>query len=245
VSTVLDLARWLKAHINSGRVDGKQIFPAKVVAETHRKQADQDRDFANFHRYGWGLGWDLGTYEEDTLIHRFGGFPGFRSHVSFMPQHHNGVVVLVNGGFLGSFLADMVACYIYDALLEKPGLDEEQLLAEFREQAAQLKKRIGEDRARRAARSQVLPHPLTVYVGIYENAELGRMEWRVVDGKLEVTMGLLSSAVEVYNGEQNQLRVELVPARGEVVGFSIRGNQAESITYRGRKFVRGSTSTWR
>ena len=64
------------------------------------------------------------------------------------------------------------------------------------------------------------------------------MEWRVADDKLEVSMGLLWSPVEVYDGEQNQLRVELVPGRGEVVGFLIREDQVESITYRGRKFMR-------
>ncbi len=235
VSTVLDLAKWLQAHINSGRIAGKQVFPEKVVAETHRKQADQDRNFANFHRYGWGLGWDLGTYEGDTLIHRFGSFSGFRSHVSFMPKQQIGVVVLVNEGRLGSFLADMVACSIYDRLLEKPGLDEK--LEQFQMHAARGRERIGQDKARRAARPQKLPHPLATYAGIYENDEFGRMEWHIVDGKFEVKMGLLRSPVEVYNGEQNQLRVALT-GRGEVVGFSIQGDLAESLTYADRKFVR-------
>ncbi len=106
-----------------------------------------------------------------------------------------------------------------------------------REQAAQGRRRIGADRARRAARPQELPHALEVYVGAYENDLLGRMEWTVVDDKLEVTMGLLKSAVEVFNGEQNQLRVELT-GRGAVVGFSFDGDEARSLRYSGQNFRR-------
>ncbi len=52
VTTVSDLAKWLEVHMNGGRLDGRQVFPAEVVSETHRKQADQDRDFTFVHRYG-------------------------------------------------------------------------------------------------------------------------------------------------------------------------------------------------
>jgi hypothetical protein len=63
------------------------------------------------------------------------------------------------------------------------------------------------------------------------------MIWRVVDGALEVQMGVARSSVEVYNGEENQLRVELVGG-GQVIGFSISGERADSLNYLGRVFVR-------
>ncbi|MBN1301617.1 MAG: serine hydrolase, partial [Melioribacteraceae bacterium] len=122
ISSVNDLAKWLLVHINRGKLNGVQIFPEKVINETHRLGAVQDREFGNIKRYGWGLGWDLGVYDGDTIIHRFGSFTGFRSHVSFMPSHKLGVVVLVNEAVTGSYLADLVAEYIYDLLLEKPRL---------------------------------------------------------------------------------------------------------------------------
>jgi hypothetical protein len=210
--------------------------------DNHRQQAAQDRDFGEYHRHGWTLGWDIGTYEGDTLIHRFGSFPGFRSHMSFMPQHSIGVAVLVNEAALGGMLADLVANYIYDRLLEKPNLETKwpDKLDAVRQQAAQRRQRIAADRARRAARPQTLPHPLASYAGVYENDLLGRMEWSVVDGKLEVTMGLLESAVEVFNGEQNQLRVELTGS-GQVVGFSFDGDRARSLRYSGLDFPRVGT----
>ncbi len=238
LTTALDLARWLEAHMNDGRIDGRQVFPAEVVAETHRQQATQDRDFAYFHRYGWGLGWDLGTYEGDTLIHRFGGFPGFRSHVSFMPRHGIGVVALVNSN-IASRLTDLVAAYAYDLLLGKPGLEEkyERLLPQVADRAENLRRRIAEDRAERAARQEPLPYPLSAYGGTYENRELGRMEWRVVNGALRAEMGVMRSGTEVHDAAANQLRVEL-RGRGEVVEFVFEDGEAVTLTYMGRNFTR-------
>ena len=84
LTTVGDLAKYLEAHLNAGRVDGKQVFASAVVAETHRQHTEQDRNYGPLHRHGWGLGWDLGSYDGDTVIHRFGGI----QRVSFPPFVH-------------------------------------------------------------------------------------------------------------------------------------------------------------
>ncbi len=231
VTTVLDLARYLEAHLNEGQVDGRQVLPASVIAETHRLQATQDREFGPYHRHGWGLGWDLGTYDDNTLIHRFGGFAGFRSHVSFMPEHALGVVVLVNESSMGSRLADLVATQIYDLLLGIPDAIEkhEQALAEYRERAVAFRQRVGQTLAERAARPQTLPHPLSSYEGSYENSDYGRMEWRIVDGQLEAAIGIMQSAATVFDGPKNQLRVEL-QGGGQVVEFRFPENTASAAS---------------
>jgi len=60
-------------------------------------------------------------------------------------------VVLVNGGFMGAVLAATVTTYLYDNLLEKGGLAEkyDKRLAGLKERSAQLRKRMGQDKARR------------------------------------------------------------------------------------------------
>jgi len=239
LTTVGDLAKYLEAHMNAGRVDGRQVFPAAVVAETHRQHTTQDRDYGPFHRHGWGLGWDLGTYDGDTVIHRFGGFSGFHSHMSFMPDHGIGIAILVNDGSTGSLLANTLSTAIYDRLLGK--LDDEATIAErleqVRSQAAQAHERIRQDFARRASRPQTLAFPLDAYVGVYDSPLFGRMEWSLVDGKLHVAMGVARSKVEVYDAEANQLRVELTGG-GSVVGFTFEGERATSLVFAGQTFKR-------
>ncbi len=239
VSSAADLARWLRLHINEGFIDGKRVFPAEVVRATHRQNAKQDRMFSEFHRFGWGLGWDLGTYESDTLIHRFGSFSGFRSHMSFMPQHKLGVVVLCNNDYLGSYLADFIAMYIYDSLLEKEGLEEKYAakLQDLKETKEKVQQKLVEELTKRAARPQQLPHPLEAYTGTFANDVIGEMQWVLKNGKLEVTMGKMWSPVEVYDAGENQLRVELMGG-GQVIAFQFENGTASGLKYLGFDFKR-------
>jgi CubicO group peptidase (beta-lactamase class C family) len=240
VATATDLARFLTAHLDRGRIGGESVFPETVIQETHRQQATQDRKFGVYHRYGWGLGWDLATYEADTLTHRFGTFyGGFFSHASFMPERGIGVVVLLNEGRIAQMSAEAVANAIYDVLLEKPGATEKWLefAAEVPAKVARIRGELKEERERRAARPQETAHPLSAYAGEYENELYGRMVWTVEEGRLTVRMGALVSDTEVYNGAQDQIRVELLGS-GQVVTFECEGEKAVALRYSDARFGR-------
>ncbi len=236
-----DLGRFVAAHVGDGVLEGERIFPAGVLASTHRKHVAQDREFGPFQRYGWGYGWDLGIFEGHTIVHRFGSFTGYRSHMSFMPSHGIGVIVLVNGGGPASPASDLMATYIYDRLTGKPDVAAtyEGRLAELEARAADGLRELVDHRAERKARQVPLPYPVDAYAGIYEHPDLGRMEWRVVDGHLEVSMGVARSDVEVYAAAENELRVELTGG-GEVIAFTFPagGGPAESLDYNGFTMVR-------
>jgi CubicO group peptidase (beta-lactamase class C family) len=240
-STAHDLARLLVAELGGGRVDGVQALPANVIAETQTLRATQDRDFAFFHRHGWGLGWDLGTYDGDTLIHRFGSFPGYRSHVSFMPGRDLGVVVLTNGGNASSKQSDIIAAAIYDRMLGRPDARERlaQRLADSRAESVKMSAAIAADRAKRAARSQELPHPLSAYAGTYDSPVLGTLELKLAGERLEAVMGVARSRVEVFDGTKNQLRVELF-GRGNVIAalFPEGAESARAVTMLDMTFTR-------
>ncbi len=240
VTTAEDLAKWLEVNINAGRMHGKQIFPQAVVAETQRWQADQDAQFSWVRRYGYGLGWNIGSYEGETLIHHHGGFSAFYAHVSFMPRQRLGIAVLTHEVLFGDILAEQVAQYVYDMLLQIPGTKFrwQKRLATAPQFAQKERERIAAERARRAARQRPLPHPLEAYAGVYESAQGGRMEWRVQDGKLAVSFGPLWSEAEVFEAAKNELRVELTPGRGEVISFDFSGERAERLTYATMKFKR-------
>jgi hypothetical protein len=222
VSTVSDLARYLVAHINGGRLEGRQVLPEVAINSTHRQQAEQNRDFGSFHRFGWGLGWDMATYEGDTVLQRFGGFQGFFSHVSFMPDRKVGVVVLGNGGTASGIVADIVATYAYDRVLEKPRLAErtEQRWTAFLNDLERGRAAVAKDLATRRARPQTTPLPLDAYMGTYESEALGRMVWTIENGRLQARMGVARSEVEVYDGSRYQLRVELTGGGG-IVTFKV------------------------
>lgn len=242
ITTAEDIAKWLQVHLDNGKLAGRQVFPAAVIAETHRLQADQDNQFAWVRRYGYGLGWNIGSYEGETLIHHHGGFSSFYAHISFMPKQRLGVAVLANEGLFGSNFSETVAQYIYDSLLNLPGtrFRWEKRLAEASQIAQKERERIVAERTRRAGRQKALPYPLETYTGVYENPQAGRMEWKMQNGKLAVSMGPLWSEAEVYDAPKNELRVELTPGRGVVIGFEFADGKAVGLTYNGLKFKRVS-----
>ena len=235
-----DMAKWLLVNIDNGKLNGRQVFPSAVVAETHRLQVEQDTPFSWVRRYGYGLGWNIGSYEGEMIIHHHGGFSAFYSHVSYMPKHRLGVAVLTNELVFGDVLSENVAQYIYDTFLDLPGnkFRWTKRLAGAPQFAQRGRDSIASERSRRATRHKPLPLPLEAYAGVYESAQGGRMEWRVQNGKLAVSIGPLFSEAEVYDAAKNELRIEIQPGRGSVVGFEVSGNQVVGASFGPMKFKR-------
>jgi CubicO group peptidase (beta-lactamase class C family) len=243
VATLGDLARWTIVQMDSGVIDGRRVFPAEAVALSHRLIARQTRDqakrFAYFDREGWGAGWDLGTYEGERMVSRFGGYHGTRSHLSFLPARRIGVVAATTGG-LGSAVTDLLAALVYD--LEAGRADARQ---RAEQRFAELVTRLGDARrgiaafdSVRARRQQPLGRPLADFTGVYEQPDYGRFELRERDGRLEFRWGALYGPAEVYDAAKAQLRVELAGS-GQVVTFGLpeRG-PAERLEIGGVTFVR-------
>lgn len=239
VSTAADMARWLEVNINDGILDGRQVFPEELMREVHRMQVSHGDSLGSWPRHGYALGWQVGTYGGDELLHHFGGFPGFDAHVSFMPERRIGVAVLVNGGMGGS-LMDRVAQYVYD--VAAGGADADSAAAQRRADlstvVARVRGQIGENRAQRRARPQDLPHPLSAYAGTYENPSFGRMVWTVENGRLVARIGALSSVAEAFRAADNILRVELIPASGNTIRFAFEGDRAASLVWQDVTFER-------
>jgi len=250
MTTTADLARWLIVNLNEGRIDDRQVLPTAVVAEAHTAVAENDDAWGPFSRDGYGLGWHVGVFDGSRQLHHFGGFTGFHTHVSFMPDERIGVAVLVNDSRLGAGLATAVAAFAYDAFR---GLDSLEARSadyhlELLDRSEGARESTRADRARRAARPQTLPHPLESYAGVYESPRLGRIVWTIRDdGRLHAAIGLAQSVVEVFNGENNQLRVELTGG-GTVVTFEFPedADNATALVVAGERFERidESPGTW-
>lgn len=235
VSSATDMARWLEAHINGGVVDGRRISPS-AIAETHRRQATFSAERRGMSVRGYGFGWQIGTLGADTILSHGGGFTGFSTSMSFMPQRRIGVVVMTNASGTGSALADLAAQAIYSRLIRGASFSADSLVR-LRAEAASAREDVAADRARRAARPQTLPFPLEAYAGTYENELYGRVVFSVVNGKLEARAGQAWSRVEVFDGQNNALRIELTGS-GSVARFKMENGRAVSFDWAGVTFRR-------
>lgn len=239
VSTPGDMARWLEIQINDGVLDGRRIFPEGLVASTHQPLAANETTFGPYTRQSYGLGWQIGRYGDDVLIHHFGNFSGSRAHVSFMPARRIGVVVLVNEDVLAGGLADLVANYVYDWRAGRPDLEAfyDAAVGELVDRRDRGRAAIARQQAERAARPSMLARSVAAYVGTYESPLLGMVRIAERDGAMIVSMGVMEAVAESFT-QPESVRVELVPMQGQSIQFGGDGDAPDRLVTMGETFLR-------
>lgn len=243
VATLRDLARWTIVQMDGGRIDGKQVFPAEAVALSHRLIArhtvEASRRFGPFAREGWGAGWDIGSYEGEPMVSRFGGYSSFRSHLSMLPRRRVGVVAQVNGpGASGA--TDIVAALVYDLDAGRPNAVA-RATERINALVAQLpaaRQRVAAGDSVRRSRQRPLSRPLTEFAGTYHDDAFGTVTFTVDRGALRFRWGVLEGPTEVLDAEKDQLRIE-IGGSGQVVAFRFDGpGGAKSVNLAGAEFRR-------
>ena len=232
VTTPRDLARWLEANVN------RSGLPREAFAEAQKQHVSVPQSsWYRFKRTGYALGWYHSDYEGTPMLHHFGGYEGWRAHVSFLPNEKHGVGVTTNTSSPGAQLRDLVAAYAYDVLLDKPDIDAayETHLAKLRSETDASLERIRADREKRRQRAPSLTRAATAYAGRYANDLYGTIE---ITGALRASLGQLAAPLEPYT-EPDTARVELIPGSGEVLRFQFGNDErASAVTYRDEVFRR-------
>jgi CubicO group peptidase (beta-lactamase class C family) len=200
LGSIRDLARWTMLHMDEGKLDGRQVFPPPVVRRSHEILGRQNARFAFFQRDGWGFGWDIGRYEDQPMVSRFGSYTGFRSHLSMLPARRVGVVAQVNST-PGWPLTDIIAAYVYDLFMGRVDA-EARGQARLDSLAAQLQTR--RTRLASAAPSvRTPPRPPSDYAGRFEDAALGRIGIVPDENALRLRWGVLDLPLEVRDAEKH------------------------------------------
>jgi CubicO group peptidase (beta-lactamase class C family) len=96
-SSVNEMSHWLIVQLDSGKFNGENIIPNKVIERTKQPQtivrkATHPFNKTNFGLYG--LGWALQDYESREIVSHTGGVNGFVTSVTLIPKEKLGIVVL-------------------------------------------------------------------------------------------------------------------------------------------------------
>lgn len=244
LSTLRDLARWTIVQMDSGRIEGRQVIPAKAVARAQhllaRHEREQSRRFAWFDRDGWGAGWDIGGYQGERMVGRFGSYHSTRSHLSFLPEHRVGVIAMSNGD-AGFRVPDILAALAYDLVLGIPDARDRataRLDAAIAARATALQRIAASDSVRAARQTVPLTRPLGDYAGTFVHPGYGSIEVASEGGTLAWRYGALYGSAEVFDATQDQWRIEAA-GRGTVLQYRFdAAGRAETITVFGAKFTR-------
>ena len=240
-ASISDIGRWLNMNMNDGKLDGKQVMPADVIRAAHTGYTKTTRDTPPFLGDGeYGLGWQIGKYKNDKVIYHHGGFSGYVSHISFMPDKRIAVAVLVNDDTAGGRAAHMLATYAYDWWLHN-----ETVEADYAKQLQNLfdgyergKQQLAAAAGERAKRTSQLTKPAAEYAGKYSNEYFGTIDITSNGNELTVRLGNIKYIATAFT-EKETIRVEMIPGTGEVIKFIKNADEKiESLTYAGAAFSR-------
>lgn len=192
-----DTGRFLKAFVTDGK-SARGRVTADALRRSWERVSVQDRDFFGMQRDGYGLGWDLGSYDGHRFVARSGGAAGCRSIILFLPEAKFGIAVLSLGDAGANLLNASIVKQAIDLWTSNAQAGERSRLrvAEF----AALKVSDAVDpRLQRAALDAAVS---AAAVGVYENERLGRFTIATEDGGLTISGGVLAAELVPVAGDE-------------------------------------------
>lgn len=238
-STASDLARFLIAQINNGIIDGEQVYSPEIIARSQVRRVKTNSKYGDFKRDGYAWGWYTGEFKNERMLHHFGGFSGVHAHLSFIPKHKLGLVVLNSEDYLSANLTGIVANYVYGSLLGEKEISRsvDDSVAKLVARLAGIDSILEKEHNKIMSRDWSLSLPTTKYVGKYSNPLMGSINISLnKSGKLDVSWGVMYSESTGMD-EIDQIRVELTPTKGSIINFNV-SEQVESLEYKGLFFTK-------
>jgi CubicO group peptidase (beta-lactamase class C family) len=173
-----DMARWLIAQMDSGRVGDTRLWKASTTRQqwnlvTPIPTGPMPKELAPYtaNFSGYGLGFFLRDYRGEKLVTHTGGLPGYVSLVMMLPNRKVGVVVLTNMESGAAFQS--IGLHVLDYYLNAPSFD---WLAGYTKRMARVDSMMAaENKATAAARDSLSKPslPLASYAATYQDPWYG------------------------------------------------------------------------
>jgi CubicO group peptidase (beta-lactamase class C family) len=211
-SNVLDMSKWLRFLLDSGRVAGKRLVSDTAFAELMKPQVLVGRDefyptarltAPNFIAYG--LAWFLEDYRGEKVAFHTGSIDGLVAIVGLMPARRLGIVVLANRDH--AELRHALMYRAFDAYLGGPQRDwSSDMRAMYRrlEDSVKTEKKQAEAKRVRGTKPSLA---LARYAGTYTDSLYGSAVVRVERGHLVLeSSAFLAADLEHWNYDTFQAR---------------------------------------
>jgi len=191
-SNILDMTKWLRFQLDSGRVAGKRLVGKRSFAETHTPQTvmridSTYRAFNPFtHVKSYAFGWQVMDYRGVEMLSHAGNLSGMAAMIGLLPEQRVGVVVLTN--LEGNALRESIMYKVFDMSLGAPPRDWSRvsLIEKASFDSIDAKDRRDADAKRVKGTHPSLP--LSRYAGTYQDSLYGRVNVRLEKGRLVLDM---------------------------------------------------------
>ena len=98
-ASVADMTRYALFQLGDGKMSGRRVISAQMMAELHRPEIAVGVNWArrDIHNLHYALGWFTCENRGVHLVYHNGANPGFRAAIVLAPSAKAGVVILTNG----------------------------------------------------------------------------------------------------------------------------------------------------
>jgi CubicO group peptidase (beta-lactamase class C family) len=190
-SSVNEISNWIIAQLDSGRLNGQEVIPFKVIQRTREPHTIVRRtrhlfNKTNFRLYG--LGWVLEDYEGREIVSHTGGVNGFVTSVTLMPKENLGIAVFTNND-KNSFYQSL-KWEIIDSYLGLPYRNFDSVFfSNYLKQKESYDKWLNE--VKDSAAMNIKPEiNLEEFEGKYKHEVYGAAELKIVNNNLELKLEL-------------------------------------------------------
>lgn len=192
-SNVLDMAKYVRFHLNEGKWNGKALLTGGSHAEMWKAHTVIPMEgfwkaaAPGAHLAAYGLGWFLQDYRGRLVVQHGGNIDGMSAHVAMMPEEKTGVVVLTN--LNGALIADVLAYRVFDIYLGSPlgdpSADALKFIAAAEKQGREALANL--EKSRKTGTTPSLP--LADYAGTYSDSMYGDLKISNESNGLRVQYG--------------------------------------------------------
>ena len=172
-SSVADIASWMRLHLGK-EFDGDRLLPAALISELHAPRIyNTTPGHAEFGEAHYELGFQSNSYRGDRLVFHGGGWVGWGTLMTLVPEFGIGVAVFTNRS--PSEVPATLTWYIIDRLRGRDPVDWRERFRKQREEfIAHL--HVDKDAKEKARHKDTHPaHQLADYAGDYEHPAYGVM----------------------------------------------------------------------
>jgi len=190
-SSVNEISNWIIAQLDSGRLNGQEVIPFKVIQRTREPHTIVRRTrhlFNNTNFRLYGLGWVLEDYEGREIVSHTGGVNGFVTSVTLMPKENLGIAVFTNND-KNSFYQSL-KWEIIDSYLGLPFRNYDSIFfSNYLKQKESYDKWLNE--VKDSAAMNIKPEiSLKEFEGKYKHEVYGAAELKIVNNNLELKLEL-------------------------------------------------------
>lgn len=121
-TSVVDLANWMRLHLGKGEFAGERLLPAALIGQLHAPLALVAKsEFSEFGHGHYALGFQTNTYQGERIVSHSGGWTGWGSLMTLVPDAGIGVAVLTNRS--PNEVTSILTYYIIDRLRGREPVD--------------------------------------------------------------------------------------------------------------------------